>query len=408
MDERLYLVKEGEIALKGGNRIMFERKLRGNIRSKLKPYQSRMDKSKGRVYVSVEDSCPREQAEKALSTTFGITGWAESERCREKSMEAIMEKTEEILSRNPFSSQGSFKIDVRREDKSFPLDSHAVACALADIVEKYYPSLRVDLKNPDYTLTVEIRNQCFVYTDSRKGIGGLPVGTAGRGMLLLSGGIDSPVAGYTMAKRGLKLDCCYFHAYPYTSEMALEKVKKLASLITPYLQGTRLFVVPFTKGQEYIRDHGVEEEATLMFRAAMMKTAEKLSLLYHDIALVTGEAVSQVASQTLDAMTFTDSMTDMLILRPLCGMDKEEIIKVAKDIDTYDTSILPYEDCCVVFSPKHPVTRPDKKIMKEHFEALHMDALINEAVENTVIYTFSDQGIEEGKSGVRKAEDGEN
>ena len=372
MDERLYLVKEGEIALKGGNRIMFERKLRGNIRSKLKPYQSRMDKSKGRVYVSVEDSCPREQAEKALSTTFGITGWAESERCREKSMEAIMEKTEEILSRNPFSSQGSFKIDVRREDKSFPLDSHAVACALADIVEKYYPSLRVDLKNPDYTLTVEIRNQCFVYTDSRKGIGGLPVGTAGRGMLLLSGGIDSPVAGYTMAKRGLKLDCCYFHAYPYTSEMALEKVKKLASLISPYLQGTRLFVVPFTKGQEYIRDHGVEEEATLMFRAAMMKTAEKL------------------------------------ILRPLCGMDKEEIIKVAKDIDTYDTSILPYEDCCVVFSPKHPVTRPDKKIMKEHFEALHMDALINEAVENTVIYTFSDQGIEEGKSGVRKVEDGEN
>ena len=302
---------------------------------------------------------------------------------------------------------GSFKVDVRREDKSFPMDSHMVAITLADIVEKYYPNLSVDLKNPDYTLTVEIRNQCFVYTDSKKGVGGLPVGTAGRGMLLLSGGIDSPVAGYTMAKRGLKLDCCYFHAYPYTSELALDKVKKLASIIAPYLQGTRLFVVPFTKGQEYIRDHGIEEEATLMFRASMMQTAEKLSKRYHDVAIVTGEAVSQVASQTLDAMTFTDSMTDLLVLRPLCGLDKEEIIDRAKTIGTYETSILPYEDCCVVFSPKHPVTRPDKEEMKEHFDSLKMDALIDEAVENTVVYTFSDQGEEIECGEVRKTEDGE-
>ena len=408
MDERLYLVKEGEISLKGGNRIMFERKLRANIRSKLKPYESRMDKSKGRVYVFVDSACPREQAEKALSTTFGITGWAESERCEEKTIESISKKTEEILSRHPFGEKGSFKVDVRREDKSFPMDSHEIAITLADIVEKYYPNLSVDLKNPDYTLTVEIRKECYVYTDSKKSVGGLPVGTAGRGMLLLSGGIDSPVAGYTMAKRGLKLDCCYFHAYPYTSELALEKVKKLASLIAPYLQGTRLFVVPFTKGQEYIRDHGVEEEATLMFRASMMQTAEKLSLRYHDIAIVTGEAVSQVASQTLDAMTFTDSMTDLLVLRPLCGMDKEEIINTAKKIDTYDTSILPYEDCCVVFSPKHPVTKPDKEEMKKHFEELNMDALIDEAVENTVVYTFSDLGEEVGMEKVRKLDDGDN
>ena len=211
-----------------------------------------------------------------------------------------------------------------------------------------------------------------------------------------------------MAKRGLKLDCCYFHAYPYTSELALEKVKKLASLIAPYLQGTRLFVVPFTKGQEYIRDHGIEEEATLMFRASMMQTAERLSKRYHDISIVTGEAVSQVASQTLDAMTFTDSMTDLLVLRPLCGLDKEEIIERAKNIGTYETSILPYEDCCVVFSPKHPVTRPDKEEMKEHFSKLEMDALIDEAVENTVIYIFSDQGEEIGCEEVRKIEDGEN
>ena len=165
--------------------------------------------------------------------------------------------------------------------------------------------------------------------------------------------------------------------------------------------------MPFTKGQEYIRDHGVEEEATLMFRASMMQTAEKLSKLYHDIAIVTGEAVSQVASQTLDAMTFTDTMTDLLVLRPLCGLDKEEIIRTAKEIGTYDISILPYEDCCVVFSPKHPVTRPDRGVMKKHFEALEMDALINEAVENTVIYTFSDQGEEISVDKVRKEENEE-
>lgn len=400
MGERLYLVKEGEISLKGGNRIMFERKLRANIRNKIKPYASNMDKSKGRVYLMVDDACPEERVEKALATTFGITGFAPSYKCREKSIEAIREKVEEVLQKDPFGQTGNFKVDVRREDKGFPMDSHEVACDLAELVAKYYPELGVDLKKPDYTLTVEIRNECFVYTSSEKGIGGLPVGTAGRGMLLLSGGIDSPVAGYTMAKRGMKLDCCYFHAYPYTSELALDKVKKLASLIAPYLQGTRLFVVPFTKGQEYIRDNGIEEEATLMFRASMMQTVQRLCEKYHDISIVTGEAVSQVASQTLDAMTFTDSMTDLLVLRPLCGMDKEEIIDRSKKIGTYETSILPYEDCCVVFSPKHPVTRPDKVEMKEHFEKLNMDALIEEAVANTVVYTFDDLGNEiETKAG---------
>ncbi len=395
MAKQQYLIKEGEISLKGGNRIMFERRLRANIRAKIKPYECHMDKTKGRVFLYVDEECPKERIEKALSTTFGITGWAPSFKCNDKDIETILKKADEILSTtDPFGKTGSFKVEVRREDKSYPLSSLAVACKVADIVEKYYPSLTVDLKHPDYIITVEIRNECFIYTHSSSGSKGLPVSTAGRGMLLLSGGIDSPVAGYLMAKRGMKLDCCYFHAYPYTSEMALEKVKKLASLIAPYLQGTRLFVVPFTKGQEYIRDHAVEEEATLMFRAAMLKVTEKIAASNYDIALVTGEAVSQVASQTLDAMAFTDSMTDMLVLRPLAGMDKEEIIEKAKAIGTYETSILPYEDCCVVFSPKHPVTHPDKVETKEHFLSLGMDEIIDEAVKNTACYTFSCTGEE--------------
>lgn len=395
MAKQQYLIKEGEISLKGGNRIMFERRLRSNIRAKIKPYECHMDKTKGRVFLYVDEECPKEKIESALSTTFGITGWAPSFKCRDKNIETILEKADEILSStDPFGKTGSFKVEVRREDKSYPLSSLEVACKVADVVEKYYPMLTVNLKHPDYIITVEIRNECFIYTHSSSGPKGLPVSTAGRGMLLLSGGIDSPVAGYLMAKRGMKLDCCYFHAYPYTSEMANEKVKKLASLIAPYLQGTRLFVVPFTKGQEYIRDHAIEEEATLMFRAAMLKVTEKIAKENYDEALVTGEAVSQVASQTLDAMSFTDSMTDMLILRPLCGMDKEEIITLSKKIGTYETSILPYEDCCVVFSPKHPLTHPDKKETQEHFASLNMDDIIDEAVRNTVSYTFLCDGSE--------------
>ncbi len=395
MAEHQYLIKEGEISLKGGNRIMFERKLRQNIRSKLKPFECRMDKTKGRVFLYVDEACPKERIEKALNTTFGITGWAPSFCTENRDIETILNKVDEILSSTqPFGETGSFKVEVRREDKSYPLSSVEVACRTADVVEKYYPHLTVDLKHPDYTVTVEIRNECYIYTHSSSGCGGLPVSTAGRGMLLLSGGIDSPVAGYLMAKRGIKLDCCYFHAYPYTSEMALEKVKKLASIIAPYLQGTRLFVVPFTKGQEYIRDNAIEEEATLMFRAAMLEVTERLAGENHDTALVTGEAVSQVASQTLDALEFTDSMTDLLVLRPLCGMDKEEIIVKAKKIGSYETSILPYEDCCVVFSPRHPVTRPDRNETREHYFNLNMKPLIEEAVRNTVVYTFNSNGEE--------------
>lgn len=393
MAGKLYLIKEGEISLKGGNRNLFEKQLRHNIKNKIRPYHSDITKQKGRLYARFAEDVPEELIEKALKTTPGITGFARAHKA-EKSIEGIIAKAKEILPSSSFKNGESFRVTVKREDKTFPLNSHDTACELADAVFSLFPDMAVDLKHPDHILTCEIRNDVYLYTGEEKGEGGLPYATAGKGMLLLSGGIDSPVAGYMMAKRGMKLDAIYFHAYPYTSEMALEKVKKLASIIAPYLGGLRLFVVPFTDGQIHIRDNGYEEEATLMFRAAMMQTATRIAKENGGISIVTGEALSQVASQTLDAMSFTDSMTDLLVLRPLVGMDKEEIIEKAISIGSYETSILPYEDCCVVFSPKHPVTRPVKEVARRHFEELNMASIIDEAVRNTAVYAFDPMGKE--------------
>ena len=251
MDRKLYLIKEGEISLKGGNRDYFEKKLRNNLKLKLRPYHSLIQKQKGRIFAYIDADCPDERIEKALSTTFGITGFAKAV-VTEKELEKIKTTAREILKSSNFGTKGTFKVAVKREDKGFQLNSHQMAMELAEIVHEEFPELTVNLDHPDYTLYCEIRQEVYLYTSQTKSVGGLPVGTAGRGMLLLSGGIDSPVAAVQMAKRGVKLDCIYFHAYPYTSELALEKVKKLASIIAPYLQGTNLYVVPFTKGHSRV------------------------------------------------------------------------------------------------------------------------------------------------------------
>ena len=274
--DKLYLIKEGEISLKGGNRKLFEKRLRQNIKDKIRPYKSEIDRQKGRLYAYIEESAPEDIIDKALRTTSGIVGYAKAYRT-EKDIEAIIRTAKEILPASSFRNEGTFRITVKREDKQFPLNSHQIAVELAKAVAEIFPALEVNLDDPDYTLFCEIRNEAYLYTDQIRCEGGLPAGTAGRGMLLLSGGIDSPVAGYMMAKRGMKCDAIYFHAYPYTSDEALEKVKTLASLIAPYTQGMRLFVVPFTDGQVHIRDNGYEEEATLMFRASMMQTAERIA-----------------------------------------------------------------------------------------------------------------------------------
>ncbi len=393
MASKLYLIKEGEISLKGGNRALFEKRLRHNIKDKLGK-DANIEKQKGRLYLRISEEVSDERVSKALSTTFGITGFARSYQAG-KSVEEILEKARQVLKEHSFGSTGTFKIDARREDKSFELSSYELSIKLAEVVHELFPSLSVDLKDPDYTLHIEVRKDVYIYLDSEKGPGGLPVQSAGRGMLLLSGGIDSPVAAIRAAKRGMKLDCIYFHAYPYTSDEALEKVKSLASIIAPYLGGTRLYVVPFTDGQLRIKKLAYQDETTLMFRASMVKTAERIAREKRASAIVTGEALSQVASQTLEAMSFTDSMTDLLVLRPLVGMDKEEIIKTAKEIGTYETSILPYEDCCVIFSPKHPVTHPDKQESRKHYMALEMDEEIDKAIRNMEVFYFNPMGEEE-------------
>ncbi len=392
MPKKLYLIKLGEISLKGQNRSFFEKRLRHNIKDKLRPYHSTTVTQKGRVFFYIDEECPDEVIEKALTTTFGIVGYARA-AVVDKTYDALLAKAKDVLLNSPFQKGiGTFKIETKREDKEFEKSSYEINCALADIVNELFPSLTVSMKNPDFVLHCEVRKQIYLYTSTFKGMGGLPSGTAGRGLLLLSGGIDSPVAAVKMAKRGMKMDYLYFHAYPYTSDEAKEKVKTLASLIAPYTQGGRLFVIPFTKPQLHIRDNAYEEETTLMFRAAMMKTASKLALKTNAEAIITGEALSQVASQTLPSMAFSDSMADLLVLRPLVGMDKEEIINVAEEIGTYETSILPYEDCCVIFSPKHPLTNPIKHVVTKHYNDLDMETLIDEAIENIETFYYNAKG----------------
>lgn len=393
MENKIYLVRLGEISLKGLNRPFFEKILKNNIKLKLRPFHNRVTKQKGRLYFEIDSNCSDEQCELAFSTTFGVVGYAKCVKCK-KDPQIIKDTVRSLIKEYKFTDEGTFKVQAKRSDKSFELSSYDLSCEIAKVIHEEYPKLTVNLKNPDNTLYIEIRNKAYIYTSEKKGPNGLPVTTAGKGMLLLSGGIDSPVAGYKMASRGLKMECIYFHAYPYTSDMALEKVKILAYKIAPFLQGTRLHVVPFTEQQLWIKSHCNEEETTLMFRACMMKVATMLAKKNNGSCLVTGEALSQVASQTLDSMAFTDSTTDMLIIRPLVGMNKEEIMITANNIDTYETSILPYEDCCVIFSPKHPLTRPIIEVQTQHYNEMNIDGLLEKAVEETVIYDFYSSGKE--------------
>jgi len=395
----LYLIRLGEIALKGLNRSMFENMLRQNIKAKLKGYHNTITKQKGRLFLKIGDDCPREVVDTALSTTFGIVGYSRSFSAP-KELEAIHEAAREAIGEGPFAEgKGSFKVISRRADKSFPLTSYQLDVELAKTVHEVHPDLTVDVKNPDLVLYCEIRDKAYLYTTQKKGLGGLPVGSAGKGLLLLSGGLDSPVAGFLAAKRGVKMDCLYFHAYPYTSDEALEKVKTLASLIAPYLQGTRLWVAHFTEAQLQIKRTALENETTLMFRAAMMTLANRHSEQIGSQCIITGEALSQVASQTLEGLSFSDSFSEQLVLRPLIGMDKQEIMDLARKIGTYETSILPYEDCCVLFSPKHPLTRPDKAVATEHYNTMGIEPFIEEALSNLEMFHFNELGeiIEENR-----------
>lgn len=401
-DSTLYLVRLGEISLKGLNRGAFEKKLKQNIKSKLKPWHSEEHRQKGRLYIEIENACPPEIRDMAFRTTFGVVGYSETLSC-EKTWDAIVATAEKLMEMPPFSfGKGTFKVIAKRADKDFPFSSYEIESRLGELILGMKPDMKVDVRDPRYELHCEIRDQAYLYTSPLPGPDGLPTNSAGKAMLLLSGGIDSPVACWKMNSRGLKMEAVYYNAFPYTSQEALDKVKKLASLLAPYNMGMRLWVIPFTEQQLWIRDHSPEDEHTLMFRAAMMKTVNMLADRTEAKAVVTGEALSQVASQTLESMAFSDSMSSRLVLRPLVGMNKQEIMNLAKKIGTYETSILPYEDCCVIFSPKHPLVKPDKELCTRHFEEMGIEDLLEKAVREARWTDFDVHGRELSSGGLEQ------
>lgn len=383
-----YLAKLGELTLKGSNLQEFENLLTKNTKKCLTGKNVKIQLRAGRLYIECEEEdC--QAVEFTLNHLLGITGWAKTVTC-EKSIEAINEAVFEIAKIQAEKGAKTFKIDARRSDKKFPLNSYQICCESAGKVESI---MKVDVHKPDVVIYVEVREKVFVYVDSNVGCRGLPVGSSGKGLLLLSGGLDSPVAGYRMLRRGMKIECCYFHSYPYTSEEAKQKVVTLAQKLAYYGITTYLNIIPFTDVQMKIKEKAPEAWSTLILRVCMMKVANILAKRCNAKCIITGESVGQVASQTIENMTVTEHFSEFPLLRPLCGMDKEEIIKDAYFIDTYETSILPYEDCCVLFSPRHPVLRGTVEQAEEIYKSLEVDDLINEAYNNREIVklTFGEE-----------------
>jgi thiamine biosynthesis protein ThiI len=351
----LYLLKPGELMLKGGNRDSFFRVLVSNLAAMLRGTGASVTRTDGRLYVA----CPVE-AEAACENVFsrlaGITGWAKARRC-EKSEEAVTAAAVDEARRLYEAGARSFKAEARRTDKSFPLNSYEICRAAGSRIESAIPGFRVDVHTPEVTVNIEIRERAYVYGGGQKGLRGLPVGVSGRGMLLLSGGIDSPVAGALMALRGMRISAVYFHAYPYTPDEARQKVERLAEILGGFAMGVSLTTVSFTEVEQRIRDGAPPEWATVLLRMAMMDCASALALRKRCKCLITGESLGQVASQTIENMACAESRARLPVLRPLAGLDKESIIKLAVKIGTYETSILPYPDCCAIFSPPHPIIR---------------------------------------------------
>ncbi|MDR1390709.1 MAG: tRNA 4-thiouridine(8) synthase ThiI [Treponema sp.] len=390
----VWLLKPGELTLKGGNRSNFEKILRANINTMLRATVTgaRLRMGSGRFYISLE--IPEHEMEQyearaaaleeVLSHVMGISGWAKTQSC-EKNPQTVTAAC--VNEARMLFERGvrSFKAEARRTDKSFPLTSYEICCAAGDAVTRAFPSLLVRIKNPQAVIRVEIREKAYVYSLSQKGWGGLPVGSAGRGLLLLSGGIDSPVAGCLMAGRGMHVDAVYFHTPPYTSDRALEKTIHLAGLVGRYAMGVRLWTVNFTGAQRRIKERAPPEWSTVLLRMAMMAAASVIARKSHIKCLVTGESLSQVASQTIENISCTESRARLPVLRPLIGMDKEQITLLAKKFGTYETSILPYADCCVLFSPEHPVLRGAVKEAALRYEALELDPLIEEALSRAAV-----------------------
>lgn len=380
----IILLKLGELVLKGLNRRSFEDKLIGNARRRLKDLgKFRVYTKQSTMYVEpAEDGCDMDRAWEAMTKLFGVVGLSRARAC-EKSAEAMLETARRYLD-SQLRQARTFKVESKRADKSFPMTSMQLSQYVGGELHDAYPHLQVDVHHPELTVHLEVRDYAaYVHADPAPGAGGLPVGIGGRAVSLLSGGIDSPVACWMIAKRGIALELVHFFSYPYTSLEAKEKVLNLARLLTPWCGHMVVHVVPFTAIQEELRRKCPEELFTVLMRRFMMRIAQQVAQRCGAGAIVTGESLGQVASQTMEAMACTQAVTDLPVLQPLIGMDKEEIVTVARKIGTFDTSILPYEDCCTVFTPRHPKTRPNVAELEEVEKALDVEGLVNEAVAGT-------------------------
>ena len=378
----MILLKLGEMVLKGLNRHSFEDKLQANIHRRLNGLgRFRVYTRQSTTYVEpMEDSCDMDAAWEAMKKVFGVVGLSRARAC-EKDKDAILKACHEYLD-DRLRTARTFKVETRRADKTFPMTSIQLSQYVGGELDELYPNLQVDVHHPELTVYVEIRDYAaFVHANPDPGAGGLPVGINGRAVSLLSGGIDSPVASYMIAKRGVSLDMVHFFSYPYTSPEAKEKVLELARLLTPWCGRLTVHVVPFTAIQEELRRSCPEEMFTLVMRRFMMRIAQRVAKRCGAKALVTGESLGQVASQTMDAMTVTGQVVDIPVLRPVVGMDKEEIVQISRKIGTYDTSILPYEDCCTVFTPRHPRLRPTVEEAEAAEAGLDIEAMVQAAVE---------------------------
>lgn len=382
--EKAIVIRYSEIHLKGKNRGYFEKLLKNNIKNSLNGFSYTFTALHSRYMIEHYADEDESAIENKLSKIAGIHTYSRA-LVVDSTMDKIVDAARALCSRKT----GTFKVATNRADKHFTPNSMEISRLVGGkILDAFYKDLKVSVKDPDFIVSIDIREdgKTFVYTENIHGIGGMPVGSAGKGMLLISGGIDSPVAGYMMAKRGMKLDAIHYHSFPYTGEAAKEKVVDLCRRVGEYNGGINLYVVPFTKIQEAIHEKCHEEFMITMMRRFMMRIAERLAERLGDQAIITGESLGQVASQTIESMTSSNSVVKMPVLRPLVAFDKVDIIKISKEIDTYETSILPYEDCCTVFLPKYPVIRPNLKKVEEMEKALDLEALINEAISNIEKY----------------------
>ncbi len=375
----LLLVRYGEIFLKGLNRPFFMRALVKNIRESVKSLGAEVWLHDGRIFVA--DFEDMEACIARVTKVFGVHSVCPAIEMEKEDFEAIAAQAVRMMD----GLQGSIKVSARRSDKRYPMDSPAINEELGGRILDACPALHVDIHHPDHVLNVEIRDKCYLYVRVVPAVGGMPVGTNGKAALLLSGGIDSPVAGWMIAKRGVKICAVHFHSYPYTSDRAKEKVLELARILSESCCGIRVYIVPFTHIQMEIHTKCPDDYGTLIMRRYMMRIAEKCARLEKAQALITGESIGQVASQTMEALGVTDSVVNMPVFRPVIGFDKAEIMDTARKIGTLETSELPYEDCCTVFTPRHPATHPRLDRAVEGESSLDMDALIDEAMQGIEI-----------------------